>query len=145
MQALGASMTKSMLLLIALFFAVSPGAAGAQTLNPGANNSGSLSTPGNQQGNLAVPGNQGLIGRPPTQSISPPTSACSTGGQSVRVCNSDFTSCNSACTAVILSDPTADTSGCTQNAVPILTFVSAIRGCGNLNSVNCFTINNVFQ
>src|SRR5690349_14882448 len=97
-------MTKSMLLLIALFFAVSLGAAGAQTLNPGTNNSGSQT----------VPGNQGLIGTPPKQSISPPTSACSAGSQSVRVCNDDFSSCNSACTAVILSDPTADTSGCTQ-------------------------------
>ena len=64
MQALGASMTKSMLLLIALFFAVSPGAAGAQTLNPGTNNFGSQTTPGNEQGNLRKPGNQGLIGDP---------------------------------------------------------------------------------
>ena len=59
MPALGASMTRSMLLLIALFFAVSPGTAGAQTLNPGTNNSGSLSTPGNQQGNLDCAGQPG--------------------------------------------------------------------------------------
>ena len=133
-KALGASMTKSMLLLIALFFAVSPGAAGAQTLNPGTSS-----------GKLGVPGNQGLIGTPPTQSISPPTSACSAGSQSVRVCNDDFSSCNSACTAVILSDPTADTSGCTQRCCTGFNACLHIRGCGALTSVNCFTINNVFQ
>jgi hypothetical protein len=127
----GTAMTKSMLLLITLFFAVSPGAAGAQTVNQGGT-----------QGSRTVPGNQGLIGIPPTQSISPPTSACSTGSQSVRVCNNDFSSCSSACTAVLLSDPSADTTGCTQRCCTGLNACLSLRGCGNLNSVNCFTFNN---
>jgi hypothetical protein len=74
------SMTKSMLLLIGLFFGVPLGVAGAQQAVPG--NQGLIGTP-----NRAVPGNQGLIGIPPVQSISPARSPCSAGSQSVRVCN----------------------------------------------------------
>jgi|SRR5690349_16769937 hypothetical protein len=125
-------MTKSILLLIALFFAVSPGAAGAQTLNPGLRGQG---TPQEGSGNPI----------PPAQSLAPTPNVCSAGSQSVRVCNNDFSSCNSACTAVILSDPTADTSGCTQRCCTGFNACLHIRGCGALTSVNCFTINNVFQ
>src|SRR4029078_4435630 len=89
-------MTKSMLLLIGLFFAVPLEVAGAQTVN---------------QGTQAVPGNQGLIGTPTVQSISPARSPCGAGSQSVRVCNNDFQSCNSACSAAIESNTSADITG----------------------------------
>jgi len=118
------SMTKSMLLLIGLFFAVPFGVAGAQTVN---------------QGNQAVPGNQGLIGIPPVQSISPARSPCGAGSQSVRVCNNDFQSCNSACTAAVISDPGADISGCTQRCCTGFSACLSIRGCSNLTALNCFT------
>jgi hypothetical protein len=118
------SMTKSMLLLIGLFFAVPLGVAGAQTVN---------------QGNRAVPGNQGLIGTPPVQSISPARSPCSAGSQSVRVCNDDFQSCNSACTAATISDTSADITGCTQGCCTKFSACLSIRGCANLTALNCFS------
>jgi hypothetical protein len=120
------SMTKSMLLLIGLFLAVPLGVAGAQQAVQG--------NPG-----LTVPGNQGLIGVPPTQSISPARSPCSAGSQSVRVCNDDFQSCNSACTAATVSDPSADITGCTQGCCTKVSACLSIRGCSNLTSLNCFT------
>ena len=82
-------MTKSMLLLIGLFFAIPLGVAGAQN----------LTQPG--LGNQRVPGNQGLIGTPPFQSLTGAGSPCSDQGQ--RVCNNDFQSCNSACFSIALS------------------------------------------
>ena len=118
------SMTKSMLLLIGLFFAVPLGVAGAQTVN---------------QGNRAVPGNQGLIGTPSVQSISPARSPCSAGSQSVRVCNDDFQSCNSACTAATISDTSADITGCTQGCCTKFSACLSIRGCANLTALNCFS------
>ena len=113
-------MTKSLLLLIGLFFAVSLGVAGAQQ---------------------AVPdNNQGLIGTtPPLQSIRPTRSPCSASSQSVRVCNNDFQSCNSACTATTISDPGADLSGCTQRCCTNFSACLSIRGCANLASTNCFS------
>src|SRR6185436_11296695 len=111
-------MAKSMLLLIGLFFAVPLGVAGAQQ---------------------AVPGNQGLIGIPPFQSISPAQSPCSAGSQSVRVCNNDFQSCNSACSAAIVSNPSADITGCTQTCCTTFSACLSIRGCSNLTSLNCFS------
>ena len=120
----GISMTKSMLLLIGLFFAVPVGVAGAQQPMPG---------------NQGLLGNQGLFGIPPRQSISPTTSPCSAGSQSVRVCNNDFQSCNSACTATTISDPGADISGCTQRCCTNFSACLSIRGCANLASTNCFT------
>jgi hypothetical protein len=126
------SMTKSMWLLIGLFFAVPLAVAGAQQAVPG--NQGLIGTP-----NRAVPGNQGLIGIPPVQSISPARSPCSAGSQSVRVCNDDFQSCNSACTAAIVSDPTADITGCTQGCCTKFSVCLSIRGCSNLTALNCFS------
>src|SRR6185437_404720 len=41
---------------------------------------------------------------PPAQSLQPTPSACSPGSQSLRVCNNDFQSCSSVCTATAL-DP----------------------------------------
>src|SRR5262245_29823060 len=76
------SMTKFSLLLIGLFLAVPLGAAEAQT--------GGINNQGSQAG--------------PLQSISPARSLCGAGSQSVRVCNSDFQSCNSACTSTFISD-----------------------------------------
>jgi len=118
------SMTKSMLLLIGLFFAVPLGVAGAQT--------GGI----NNQGNQAVPGNQGLIGTPPVQSISPARSPCGAGSQSVRVCNSDFQSCNSACFATAVADA-ASSEGCRQRCCNNFRTCLSIRGCGNLTSNDC--------
>jgi hypothetical protein len=126
------SMTKSMWLLIGLFFAVPLAVAGAQQAVPG--NQGLIGTP-----NRAVPGNQGLIGIPPVQSISPARSPCSAGSQSVRVCNDDFQSCNSACTAATVSDPSADITGCTQGCCTKFSACLSIRGCSNLTALNCFS------
>ena len=118
------SVTKSMLLLSGVFFAVLLGVAGAQQAVPG---------------NRVVPGNQGLIGIPPFQSISPAQSPCSAGSQSVRVCNNDFQSCNSACSAAIVSNPSADITGCTQTCCTTFSACLSIRGCSNLTSLNCFS------
>ena len=141
------SMTKSTLLLIGLFFAVPLGVAEAQQAVQG--NQGLIGrapsriVPGNQgligTPNRAVPGNQGLIGIPPVQSISPARSPCSAGSQSVRVCNDDFQSCNSACSAAIISDPSADITGCTQGCCTKFSACLSIRGCSNLTSLNCFS------
>ena len=124
------SMIKSMLLLlIGLFFAVPLGVAGAQN----------LTQPG--LGNQPVPGNQGLIGTPPVQSISPARSPCSGGSQSVRVCNNDFQSCNSACFATAISDA-ASSAGCSQNCCNNFRACLSIRGCGNLTANDCFSPTN---
>ena len=48
---------------------------------------------------------------PPVQSLRPSQSACGAGSQSIRVCNDDFRSCSSICTATAL-DPSAVTAGC---------------------------------
>src|SRR5262245_56046352 len=125
-------MTKSVFLLIGLFFAVSLGVASAQQTAPG--NPGLIGTP-----RRAVPGNQGLIGIPPNQSTSPARSPCSAGSQSVRVCNDDFQSCSSACTAATISDPSADITGCTQGCCTKFSACLSIRGCSNLTSLNCFS------
>jgi hypothetical protein len=124
-------MTKSMLLLIGLFLAVPLGVAGAQQAVPG--NPGLIGPP------RAVPGNQGLIGIPPRQSLSPARSPCSAGSQSVRVCNNDFQSCNSACVALTISDAQADVAGCTQRCCTNFSACLSIRGCSNLTSLNCFS------
>src|SRR4029450_10035712 len=108
-------MTKFML-LIGLFVAVPLGYAVAQQ---------------------AVPGNQGAIGLPQVQSLSPSRSPCSLGSPSVRVCNNDFQSCNSACTAATVSDPGADVAGCTQGCCTKFSACLSLRGCANLTSLNC--------
>ena len=120
------SMTKSMLLLIGLFFAVPLGAAGAQTVNQGGTTN---------QGNQAVPGNQGLIGTPPVQSLTGARSPCS--NQGLRVCNSDFQSCNSACFSTAIS-AAASLEGCSQRCCINLKACLSIRRCvANLAQTNC--------
>jgi len=124
-------MTKSILLLIGLFFSVPLAVAEAQQAVPG--------NPGLIGPQRAVPGNQGLIGIPPNQSISPAQNPCGAGSQSVRVCNNDFQSCNSACSAAIVSNPSADITGCTQTCCTTFSACLSIRGCSNLTSLNCFS------
>jgi hypothetical protein len=134
-------MTKSMLLLIGLFFAVPLGLAGAQTVNQRATVNPQTINQGEttNQGNRTVLGNQGLIGRPPFQSLSPARTPCSAGSQSVRVCNNDFQSCSSYCSALAMSDPTADIGGCTLRCCNNFSACLSIRGCANLTSLNCFS------
>ncbi len=74
---------------------------------------------------------------PPAQSLAPSPSVCGPGSQSVRVCNDDFQSCNSVCTATAL-DPTADVAGCSTRCCSQFRACLSIRGCGALTSVNCF-------
>ena len=126
-------MTKSILLLIGLLLAVPLGVAEAQQAVQG--NQGLIG----RAPSRIVPGNQGLIGTPPVQSLSPARSPCSAGSQSVRVCNDDFQSCNSACTAATVSDPSADITGCTQGCCTKFSVCLSIRGCSNLTSLNCFS------
>jgi hypothetical protein len=91
----------------------------------------------------AIPGNQGLqtppAGNPipPAQSLAPTPDLCGAGSQSVRVCNNDFQSCSSVCTATAL-DPTADTAGCTTRCCNQFKACLSMRGCSSLTSVNCF-------
>jgi hypothetical protein len=107
------SMTK-WLLLIGLFLAVPLGAAEAQT--GGINNQRSQEAP--------------------FQSLSPARSLCGAGSQGVRVCNSDFQSCNSACSSTFIND-LADTSGCIQRCCNNFSACLSIRGCANLTSLDC--------
>src|SRR5262245_24665087 len=120
-------MTKSMLLLIGLFFPLSLGVAGAQTrTQPGL-------------GNQAVPGNQGLIGPSLQSIIRQPGSACGASSQSVRVCGNDFQSCNSACAATSLSAAAASFEGCSQRCCNNFRTCLSIRGCANLTATDCFS------
>ncbi len=93
-----------------------------------------------QSGNQgAQSGNQGTsTGNPtaPVQSLQPTKSACTTGSQSLRVCNDDFRSCSSVCTATAL-DPTAVTAGCSLRCCTQLKACLNIRGCPN-PTLNCF-------
>ncbi|HLO24238.1 MAG TPA: hypothetical protein VK193_12570 [Methyloceanibacter sp.] len=92
------------------------------------------------QGTQGTQGTQGQsFGNPipPAQSTAPSPSVCGPGSQSVRVCNNDFQSCNSVCTATAL-DPTADVAGCGTRCCSQFRACLSIRGCGALTSVNCF-------
>ena len=73
---------------------------------------------------------------PPTQSLRPSPSPCGPGSQSVRVCNDDFRSCSSVCTATAL-DPTADIAGCSLRCCTQFNACLSIRGCAT-RSINCF-------
>lgn len=73
---------------------------------------------------------------PPAQSQSPAISPCSTGSQSVRVCNDDFRSCGSTCTATAL-DPSADTAGCSLKCCTLFKACLQIRGCAS-PTLECF-------
>jgi hypothetical protein len=83
-------------------------------------------------------GNQGAIRSPqaPVQSLQPTQSACTAGSQSLRVCNDDFRSCSSICTATAL-DPSADTAGCSLRCCTGFKACLAIRGCPSPSLV-CF-------
>jgi hypothetical protein len=73
---------------------------------------------------------------PPTQSLKPTQTPCGPGSQSVRVCNDDFRSCNSICTATAL-DPSADIAGCSLRCCTQFKACLSIRGCVT-RSINCF-------
>jgi len=76
-------MAKCVLLVLGALLLLAAGSAQAQTTNP----------------------------IPPVQSLRPSQSACGAGSQSIRVCNDDFRSCSSVCTATAL-DPSAEIAGC---------------------------------
>jgi hypothetical protein len=94
--------------LIALAFVLAAGTALAQTGNP----------------------------VPPAQSLQPSQSPCGAGSQSIRVCNDDFRSCSSVCTARAL-DPNADIAGCSLRCCTNFKACLNIRGCP-ARSLNCF-------
>jgi len=73
---------------------------------------------------------------PPAQSLQPTQSPCGAGSQSVRVCNDDFRSCNSVCTATAL-DPSADIAGCGLRCCSQFKACLSIRQC-DVSSINCF-------
>jgi hypothetical protein len=75
---------------------------------------------------------------PHAQSVAPTLSICGPGGEGVRVCNSDFQSCNSACAATVF-DPNADVSACTDRCCNNFTVCLNIRRC-NTSGVNCFSL-----
>src|SRR4029079_7202283 len=122
------SMIKFLILVVGLFFGAVPLAAAQRQ------SGGLISPPPNQA-------NQGLL-NPRFQSLAPPGSPCSIGSQSVRVCQNDFQSCSSECTASNLSDPIAGAQGCSQRCCNNLQACFSLRGCGNLTSNDCFTPTN---
>ena len=69
---------------------------------------------------------------PPAQSQSPAKSPCTTGSQSVRVCNDDFRTCSA--TAL---DPSADTAGCSLKCCTLFKACLQIRGCAS-PTLECF-------
>ena len=73
---------------------------------------------------------------PPAQSQAPAKSPCTTGSQSVRVCNDDFRSCSSTCSATAL-DPSADTAGCSLKCCTLFKACLQIRGCAS-PTLECF-------
>ena len=101
-------MTKCVLLVLGVLLLLAAGSAQAQTTNP----------------------------IPPVQSLRPSQSACGAGSQSIRVCNDDFRSCSSVCTATAL-DPSAEIAGCSLRCCSQFKACLSIRGCASL-SLNCF-------
>jgi hypothetical protein len=73
---------------------------------------------------------------PPNQSLRDTPSACGPGSQSVRVCNDDFRSCNSICTATAL-DPAADIAGCALRCCTQFNTCLRMRQCGP-RVISCF-------
>jgi len=67
----------------------------------------------------------------PRQSLSPTQSACTSGSQSVRVCNNDLQSCNDVCSARAL-DVNADIAGCTTACCNRFNVCLRSRNCGAL-------------
>ena len=86
------------------------------------------------QNGVTAPSNGNPI--PPAQSLQPTPSACSAGSQSVRVCNDDFRSCSSVCTATAL-DVNADVAGCSARCCSNFKACLNIRRC-DASSINCF-------
>ena len=101
-------MTKCVLLVLGVLLLLAAGSAQAQTTNP----------------------------IPPVQSLRPSQSACGAGSQSIRVCNDDFRSCSSVCTATAL-DPSAEVAGCSLRCCSQFKACLSIRGCPS-RSLNCF-------
>ena len=101
-------MTKCVLLVLGVLLLLAAGTAQAQTTNP----------------------------TPPVQSLRPSQSACGAGSQSIRVCNDDFRSCSSVCTATAL-DPSAEIAGCSLRCCSQFKACLSIRGCP-ARSLNCF-------
>ena len=73
---------------------------------------------------------------PPAQSLKPTQSPCTPGSQSVRVCDDDFRSCSSVCTATAL-DPNAETTGCSLRCCTQFKACLSIKGCAS-RSLECF-------
>jgi hypothetical protein len=73
---------------------------------------------------------------PPAQSVSPQKSPCSASSQSLRVCNDDFRSCSSICTATAL-DASADITGCSLRCCTQFKACLQIRGCAS-PTLQCF-------
>ena len=101
-------MAKTLLLILGLALSLLVGAAEAQTVNP----------------------------ITPAQSVRPGQNPCGAGSQSVRVCNDDFRSCNSVCTATAL-DASADIAGCSLRCCNNFKACLSIRGCASL-TLQCF-------
>jgi hypothetical protein len=101
-------MTKFVLFVLGIMLLLAAGTVQAQTTNP----------------------------TPPAQSLKPSLSPCGAGSQSVRVCNDDFRSCNSACTARALN-PSAETAGCSLRCCSQFKACLSIRGCAS-RSIECF-------
>lgn len=71
----------------------------------------------------------------PYQSLKQTPSACTAGSQSLRVCNSDFQSCNDVCAARAL-DVNADIAGCTTACCTQFNVCLRMRNCGP-RVINC--------
>lgn len=71
----------------------------------------------------------------PFQSLKRTPSACTTGSQSLRVCNNDFQSCNDVCAAKAL-DVNADIAGCSTACCNQFNVCLRMRNCGS-RVINC--------
>jgi hypothetical protein len=118
-------MIRNLLLALGLLLALSSGELRAQQ-----------DSTGNQGGVIQQDQGATTQGRAPFQSIRPAQSPCGAGSQSVRVCNDDFRSCGSTCTATAL-DPSADTAGCSLRCCTQFKACLQIRGCAS-PTLQCF-------
>ena len=85
---------------------------------------------GAQAQTTTTPGQFGRSTTPaPRQSLSPTQGVCTVGSQSLRVCNSDFQSCNDVCAATAV-DASADIAGCTSRCCTQFNVCLRMRGCG---------------
>ncbi len=112
-------MTRFLLLCLGLVLCLAVSDALAQTTNQGQTTQGQTNTQ-----------------TAPFQSLRQSQSACGPGSQSVRVCNDDFRSCNSICTAETL-DPSFDITGCGLRCCNQFKACLSIRGCATL-TLDCF-------